>query len=1321
MKKLLLLLVLLPLTVSASILNIREGGTGTSTKPSLGQILIGRADGFYDYVASSTFGGGSLTSWIKTGDSLAHYPNPVTLVTLIGTTATSSLDNVLEVGSKSQFNTELSGYVKLKSQGSHDHSFLQSAYSNALFNSNGYFNGSAWVYDRDGFFTGYQGAGITGDIRFNTGPSGTAGDIFTPTTRMIILNEGNVGIGTLTPGAKLTVNGTASTTALTISGIKSCSSTSALVTDVNGVVSCGAISGSGGGGAEVQPFTAQAYGMSTSTVIGFLNGLFSTASTTINSTFKLPTLATGGLWVDPAGLVSSGATTTAGTGLTYSGNAFNVNTSQVIATLSNLTDNGFVKTSGGGGTLSVDTTTYESGLTAGDGLTRTANDFDCDVASGSVDGCLDNADWTTFNNKQATLSTTFPITLSGATLGFGGLSTSSPLSAGASVLYATGVNTIASVATGTISVPTGLTVTANRYALGGNAVIGLDTGYVIPLLSALGSPYPFTPTTNYGAATNATTGIVWFQNGLQASSTSKFVYASTTALTVSGNTYFPNSSLWNSAGAVGIGTTSIASGASLHIDGTNAGTYVKQVISNNSPTGIETLRFEEQGLGRLELWYDNSANASYLKTIEAGSSLNLHNENNIGLTLSRLGYLGIGSTSPNASLTVVGTTTQTHPLVHVYKVGAGYATSTAFTIASAGNVGIGTTTPYAPLSVVGEAVATNFTATSTTATSTFFGNVTIANNNRVMAGNNSLSVGQADSSGGANYYVVASGIGSLAHGRSLSVAGGPGASIVASGNGSFAGGHVQSIVGQPQNSIIRASGIGAIAHGYSADKLIEASGQGALAIGNASSYGIVASGNGSFAAATTGIGTTTATAAGAWAIGDGISNSGGGAFAFGSTFTNTTASTFKVGFTAEPTLTINSTSVGIGTTSPNSKLTVVGTAIQTNDIMQMTRTNVNYATSTILSLDNAGNLNAISRNLVQNGTFSQDTDWTKSGGFTITAGFSICSNSDGTISQNIGELAAHKYRVTYTWTTSDAITTMTPSIGGTNGTGRVSSGTYTDDITAINTSDLTFTCSGVDIGGQVDNVTVYDLTENRLVVNTGASVVVVNGAGQLGAGTTTPQYALTSFSATLPQLALSSGAGYTQWTMRNSYGTLYFSTTTTNGLATTTRPAIEMRNTGQIYAPFTTTSGSAQTGYWCYDTSGQLIRDTTVCIVSALKFKTDIKPLDVGLKDLLAIKPVSYFYKDKAFGTKRQMGVIADWVAKNPKLNEMLVTYDSDGAVHGFNYDTYTALLTKSVQEFYGQFQKLVARVSGLEQRVNEQDKKIKLLETRLKVLEKKI
>lgn len=112
------------------------------------------------------------------------------------------------------------------------------------------------------------------------------------------------------------------------------------------------------------PFTSQSWGVSTSTTMGFLNGFLSTASSTINSTFRLPLLSNGMLTVY-GGNVSSTATTTAGTGLTYSGNAFDVNTTQNIAKLSNLTSNGFVKTSGGDGTLSVDTASYLSSIGSG--------------------------------------------------------------------------------------------------------------------------------------------------------------------------------------------------------------------------------------------------------------------------------------------------------------------------------------------------------------------------------------------------------------------------------------------------------------------------------------------------------------------------------------------------------------------------------------------------------------------------------------------------------------------------------------------------------------------------------------------------------------------------------------------------------------------------------------------------------------------------------------------------------------------------------------------------------------------------------------------
>lgn len=71
--------------------------------------------------------------------------------------------------------------------------------------------------------------------------------------------------------------GVASTTGLRVSGISACSGSNALTTDVTGLVSCGAITGSGGS----FPFTPTTYGNSTSSVIAFTQGLVSQGSTTI--------------------------------------------------------------------------------------------------------------------------------------------------------------------------------------------------------------------------------------------------------------------------------------------------------------------------------------------------------------------------------------------------------------------------------------------------------------------------------------------------------------------------------------------------------------------------------------------------------------------------------------------------------------------------------------------------------------------------------------------------------------------------------------------------------------------------------------------------------------------------------------------------------------------------------------------------------------------------------------------------------------------------------------------------------------------------------
>src|SRR3990167_3521709 len=55
---------------------------------------------------------------------------------------------------------------------------------------------------------------------------------------------------------------------------------------------------------------------------------------------------------------------------------------------------------------------------------------------------------------------------------------------------------------------------------------------------------------------------------------------------------------------------------------------------------------------------------------------------------------------------------------------------------------------------------------------------------------------------------------------------------------------------------------------------------------------------------------------------------------------------------------------------------------------------------------------------------------------------------------------------------------------------------------------------------------------------------------------TASNYQLTVSSSTAPQLSLSSGAGFGQWTFRNAGGNLYFATTTVAGTATTSTSAL---------------------------------------------------------------------------------------------------------------------------------------------------------------------
>lgn len=110
--------------------------------------------------------------------------------------------------------------------------------------------------------------------------------------------------------------------------------------------------------------------------------------------------------------------------------------------------------------------------------------------------------------------------------------------------------------------------------------------------------------------------------------------------------------------------------------------------------------------------------------------------------------------------------------------------------------------------------------------------------------------------------------------------------------------------------------------------------------------------------------------------------------------------------------------------------------------------------------------------LVTNGTFAADASWTKGTGWTIGAGVATATGAISTaLSQSLNVKEGHSYLVTFTATRSAG--SITPSLGGTAGTARSSSATFSEVILAGADGTLSFGTSG--FTGTVDNVSVIEV------------------------------------------------------------------------------------------------------------------------------------------------------------------------------------------------------------------------------------------------------
>ncbi|MGD0328642.1 MAG: immunoglobulin-like domain-containing protein [Minisyncoccia bacterium] len=130
-------------------------------------------------------------------------------------------------------------------------------------------------------------------------------------------------------------------------------------------------------------------------------------------------------------------------------------------------------------------------------------------------------------------------------------------------------------------------------------------------------------------------------------------------------------------------------------------------------------------------------------------------------------------------------------------------------------------------------------------------------------------------------------------------------------------------------------------------------------------------------------------------------------------------------------------------------------------------------------------------------------------------------------------------------------------------------------------------------------------------------------------------------------------------------------TTTNNVGIGTTSPNTALEVHGEIRQTQCTAAGALNA-----DASGDII-----CSVSSERFKHNIQSLTSadGLAEVDALTPVSFvFNPDMNMGSSTQVGFIAE---QADLVDPRLVSVDGTGQIEGFRYDNYTAILTEAVQE----------------------------------------
>ncbi len=232
--------------------------------------------------------------------------------------------------------------------------------------------------------------------------------------------------------------------------------------------------------------------------------------------------------------------------------------------------------------------------------------------------------------------------------------------------------------------------------------------------------------------------------------------------------------------------------------------------------------------------------------------------------------------------------------------------------------------------------------------------------------------------------------------------------------------------------------------------------------------------------------------------------------------------------------------------------------------------------------------------------------------------------------------------------------------------------------------------------------------------------------GNLGLGTTSP----------FAKLSVAGAAGGTSSLFTISSSTSGFATSTAVivdqngqlGIATTS-PWRTFDVNGTVGMKGLTGSSGLQTGILCLSATNEVINESVACVASAARYKEKVKDLTVGLDEVMKLRPVSFYWKQDFNGALKndpnkssvQYSLIADEVQKiDPNLvyvQTSTTTFEGKtykpGTVEGIADSNHWAAL------FVKAFQDVVARLVGIDKRLDNQQQQINALSKRIKALEK--